>query len=100
MKEVENMEMIIGKIIRKGNSNKKCKIYVDGKYIEDCVIDWATIPVDTKLLVSLDGKHWLKRYFAKYEDGKVYCFRSGSTSFSVDEENDILAWKYAKLYQE
>ena len=71
---------------------------VNGEFEE--VMGWATVPVDTKLLVSLDGKHWLKRYFAKYEDGKVYCFRNGSTSFSADEETDILTWEYAKLYQE
>ena len=55
MKEVESMEMIIGKIIRKGNSNEKYRVYVDGKCIEDCMIDWTTMPVDTKMLVSLDG---------------------------------------------
>ena len=64
------------------------------------VIDWSKVTVDTKVLVSDDGKEWSRRHFAKYEDGKVYCFRNGSTSFSADEENDILAWEYAKLYQE
>ena len=64
------------------------------------VIDWSKVPVDTKVLVSKDNEIWFKRYFAKYEDGKVYCFRNGSTSFSADGETDILTWKYAKLYQE
>lgn len=63
------------------------------------VIDWSKVPVDTKVIVSKDGKYWYKRYFAKYEDGKVYCFCNGATSFSVDEEDDILAWEYVKLYQ-
>ena len=94
------MEMIIGKIIRKGNANKKCKIYVDGKYIEDCVIDWATIPVDAKMLVSLDGKHWSKRYFAKYENGEVYCFSRGATSFSVDDKEEYASWKCVELCEE
>ena len=94
------MEMIIGKIIRKGNANKKCKIYVDGKYIEECVIDWATVPVDTKLLVSLDGKHWLKRYFAKYEDGEIYCFSGGMSSFSVDDKDNCSRWNCVELYKE
>ena len=63
-------------------------------------MDWSKIPVDTKVLVSKDNEVWFKRYFAKYKDDKVYCFRNGSTSFSADEETDIMAWKYAKLYQE
>ena len=65
------------------------------------VVDWSWVPVDTKVLVSDDGKEWIRRHFAKYEDGKVYCFDSGTTSFSVqDDDSDINGWKYAKLYQE
>ena len=61
------------------------------------VIDWSKVPVDTKMLVSKDNEIWFRRYFAKYEDGKIYCFRSGASSFSADDENDILAWKYVKI---
>ena len=64
------------------------------------VVDWSWVPVDTKVLVSDDGKDWNRRHFAKYEDGKVYCFDSGATSFSADIISDVVEWKYAKLYQE
>ena len=64
------------------------------------VVDWSWVPVDTKVLVSDDGKEWNRRHFAKYEDGKVYCFDSGATSFSTDIISDVVDWKYAKLYQE
>jgi hypothetical protein len=64
------------------------------------IVDWSKALVDTKVLVSKDNEVWFKRYFAKYEDGKVYCFRNGSTSFSADGETDILSWEYIKLYQE
>ena len=64
------------------------------------VIDWSEIPVDTKMLVSDDGKIWFKRYFAKYENGEVYCFLNGANSFSADDETDIIMWKYVKLYEE
>ena len=64
------------------------------------VIDWSEIPVDTKVLVSSDGKNWHKRYFAKYKGGEVYCFDSGATSFSVDRDSYISAWEYVKLYEE
>ena len=29
------------------------------------VIDWSKVPVDTKVLVSRNGKDWYRRYFAK-----------------------------------
>ena len=64
------------------------------------VIDWSKIPVDTRVLVSSDGKDWYRRYFAKYENGMVYCFDSGATSFSVDRDSYISDWEYVKLYEE
>ena len=67
------------------------------------VIDWSKVPVDTKVLVSNDGKEWSRRHFAEYKDGKVYCFNSGVTSFTVKESyflNEKASWEYVKLYQE
>jgi hypothetical protein len=63
------------------------------------VIDWSKVPVDTKVLVSNNGRNWFKKYFAKYEDA-IYCFAGGATSFSVDNATDVLCWRYGKLYQE
>lgn len=60
-------------------------------------IDWENISVDTKILVSIDGEEWIKRYFAKYENGKVYAWNDGATSFS---SNHCTKWAYAKLYEE
>ena len=63
-------------------------------------VDWSKVPVDTKVLVSKDNEIWHRRYFAKYEDGVVYCFTYGVSSFSTDDISDVVAWEYAKLYQE
>lgn len=61
-------------------------------------IDWSKVPVDTKIYVreSIDDM-WFKKYFAKYENGKIYAWSSGSTSWSAESEDDIISWKYAKL---
>ena len=67
------------------------------------VIDWSKVPVDTKVLVSNDGKEWSRRHFAKYEDGKVYCFNDGYTSFTIVDYaylSNATPWEYCKLYQE
>ena len=66
------------------------------------VIDWSKVPVDTKVLVSNDGKEWSRRHFAKYEDGKVYCFNDGYTSFTIVDYaylSNATPWEYCKLYQ-
>ena len=61
------------------------------------VIDWSKVPVDTKVLVSNDGKEWSRRHFAKYEYNKVYAWDYGATSYS---SKHCSSWKYAKLYEE
>ncbi len=62
-------------------------------------VDWSKVQVDTKILVSDDGKIWCRRYFAKYEGGRVYAFMDGATSFTGSSET-LLGWDYAKLYEE
>ena len=73
---------------------------VNGEFEE--VMDWSKVPVDTKVLVSDDGKEWNRRHFAKYEDGKVYCFNDGYTSFTIVDYaylSNATPWEYCKLYQ-
>ena len=67
------------------------------------VFDWSKVPVDTKVLVSSDGKDWYRRHFAEYKDGKVYCFNSGTTSFTAQGSefpSGKVSWEYVKLYEE
>jgi hypothetical protein len=61
-------------------------------------VDWSKISVDTKVLVR-NSKYgeWHRRYFAKYEDGWVYCFDNGANSWN---SNEISLWKYCKLAEE
>ena len=58
-------------------------------------VDWSKVKVDTPILVrdSEDSK-WLERYFAKYEDGKVYAWLGENTSYTTC---GAAKWKYAKL---
>ena len=63
------------------------------------IIDWSKVPVDTPILVSNDNKGWIKRYFARYEDGNVYCWLNGKTSWTAICELSIGHWDYAKLVE-
>ena len=60
--------------------------------------DWSKVEVDTKVLVrDRPNDDWVKRYFAKYEDGEVYVFKNGRTSW-----NDVgitQHWKETKLWE-
>ena len=62
---------------------------------EEPEIDWSKIKVDTPILVRQgnNGK-WLERHFAKYENGDVYAWIDGQTSWTGA---DNIKWKYAKL---
>ena len=68
-------------------------------------VDWSKVQVDTKILVSEDGKDWYRRYFAKYENGFIYAFPDGLSSFTASYKPEcgyrrVCAWKYGKLYEE
>lgn len=68
-------------------------------------VDWSKVPIDTKILVSGDGKDWYRRYFAKYENGIIYAFPDGLSSFTACYKPEcgyrrVCAWKYGKLYEE
>jgi hypothetical protein len=46
-------------------------------------VDWSKVAVDTPILVTYSGIHqWMKRHFAKYENGRVYAWNYGTTSWS------------------
>ena len=61
------------------------------------IVDWMAVKVDTPILVSNDNKEWIKRYFARYEDGNVYGWLNGKTSWTATGELSIGYWNYAKL---
>ena len=60
-------------------------------------IDWSKVEVDTKVLVSDDGEEWHKRHFARYEEGIVYVWNYGGTSWTTDL---MEAWECSKLAEE
>ena len=61
-------------------------------------VDWNKVEVDTKVLVRNNpDDEWVKGYFAKYEDSKVYVFKEGKTSWSNE---GITHWQETKLWEE
>nr|DAZ79580.1 MAG TPA: putative AdoMet-dependent methyltransferase [Caudoviricetes sp.] len=68
--------------------------WANSEYVEPPV-DWSKVAVDTPILVTDNGDYkWIKRYFAKYENGIVYAWSNGTTSWSGDR---CTPWKLAKL---
>lgn len=67
------------------------------KYKEEKEVDWSKVKVDTPILVKSEEKNLgYRRYFAKFEDGKVYAWVNGGTSWT--RTNDaVRAWEFAKL---
>ena len=69
------------------------------------IIDWSKVAVDTKILVADftgndDKIIWKKRHFAKYENGKIYAWDNGFTSFTIDSDDLCTSWDFVKLYKE
>lgn len=84
------------------NSEKGCYIcgctdWLFSEY-EEPEVDWSKVKVDTPILVtSSEDEIYLKRYFAKFENGKVYAWKYGATSWTANNEYAVSSWKYAKL---
>lgn len=87
--------------------DEKTQVYIEDMFNLDEIVrmdfkeivDWSKVSVDSKVLVSDNGENWLKRYFAKYENGAVHVFPDGRSSFTTEEDDIIYPWKYAKLYE-
>lgn len=84
-----------------GKGKSKCiphlKKWLFSEY-EEPEVDWSKVKVDTPILVrDYESSEWTKRYFAKFEDGKVYAWKYGATSWTVNNEYAVKSWKYAKL---
>ena len=67
-----------------------------GEYLD--IIDWDKVEVDTPIFVKMkDDKVWKCRYFAKYENGQVYAWVDGKTSWSNRVCDEPSYWEIAKL---
>nr|DAW79832.1 MAG TPA: hypothetical protein [Caudoviricetes sp.] len=67
------------------------------------ITDWSAVKVDTKILVkNNECDIWKRRYFACYENGKVYAYCGGKTSWSAwnDDGSDIVLWEFAEVVEE
>ncbi len=68
--------------------------WANSEYVEPPV-GWSKVPVDTRILVrNTENDVWAHRHFAKYENGWVYAWESGTTSWS---NHSTVAWRCAKL---
>lgn len=76
-------------------SPKKVEQWLQSEHVEQ--VDWSKVKVDTPILVkSKEENLEYRRYFAKFEDGKVYAWVNGGTSWT--RTNDaVRAWEFAKL---
>lgn len=64
-------------------------------------VDWSIVPVDTPILVKDErsSDKWFERHFAYYNDGKVYAWKNGRTSYTSQQDTPSV-WQYAKLYKQ
>ena len=58
-------------------------------------VDWSKVEVDTPILVRYSEKGmWIRRKFAKFENGVVYAWHGKETGHS---KSYMTPWNYAKL---
>ena len=79
-----------------GNCDAAALAWADAEYIEPNV-NWYKVAIDTPIMVSSNNIDWYCRHFAKYENGKVYAWHDGLTSFTIYNNDFVTWWLYAKL---
>lgn len=62
-------------------------------------VDWSKVPVDTKVIVWDVPEHKYRMYFAKYENGEIFTYMGGATSWSREPEQ-MSGWKYGRLAED
>ena len=83
-------------VLGKGCDRNEIKKWANSEYVEP-PIDWSKVAVDTPILVrNSEEEVWEKRHLAKYENGIVYAWVAGETSWSAIGSN-MTDWKMAKL---
>ena len=94
----------VGITLRGPPNTTSNKIFSSKTILNNCqgefkkLVDWSKEAVDTKVWVrTRHGCEWLKRHFAFWENGVVYCFLDGGTSWTEKGTTD---WKYCKLAKE
>lgn len=79
---------------------KYAKLAEDAKENKEPEVDWNEVKIDTPILVrDSENTEWLKKYFAKYENGHVYVWNLGRTSWTAPNDKSVSAWSYAKLVE-
>ena len=77
------------------NCDEAIKEWCESECVEPPV-DWGKVPVDTPILVRFGGDdNWVKRHFARYDNGQVRAWINGTTSWTANGKSDT--WTYAKL---
>lgn len=83
--------------LSKEDCGKQAEDWLFSEY-EEPEIDWSKVKVDTPILVKRSKEaEWERRYFARFKNGEVYAFPGGVTSWTMDDEEAICSWEYAKL---
>ena len=73
-------------------------LWLDEEYTEP-EVDWSKVAVDTPIFVR-DNKDviWAKRYFARFENGKVYAWDNRRTGWIYNyDRSHTTPWNCAKL---
>lgn len=67
--------------------------WLDMEHVEG--LDWSKVEVDTPIIVTVEAVGELKRYFAKFKNGRVWYYADGRDSWT--SENYQIANKYESV---
>lgn len=75
-----------------------CEEYKGSEINWDSDIEWASVPIDTEVLIKLsEGDEWIPAYFALYMPQKMMPYVVFTGGDKRDTSISISSWRYCRL---
>lgn len=61
-------------------------------------VDWSKVPMDANVYTESECAGPIREHFARYENGKVYLWANGRTSWSASSEDYVISYDPKKVF--
>lgn len=63
-------------------------------------VDWSKVPMDANVYTEAECAGSIREHFARYENGKVYLWANGKTSWTASSEDYVVSYNPKHVFLE
>lgn len=64
------------------------------------IVDWSKVPMDANVYTETECAGPIREHFARYENGKVYLWANGKTSWTASSEDYVVSYSPKNVFLE